>query len=125
MPGRPISRPANALSDRWTMPSGKCPTTTDFPLATCVFRHDRASHTPFATVGRKIDALETSRLAQILSRAALEMMMTDAGLTRVMSYKMEAAAREGKLAVVLEEFGEEPLPVHLVNAERKPVPLKL
>ena len=42
-----------------------------------------------------------------------------------MSYKMDAAKRAGTLAVVLDEFEPEPLPAHIVYAERKPVPLKL
>ena len=47
------------------------------------------------------------------------------GITRVMSYKMEAARRTGALVIVLEEFEREPLPVHIVYTERKPMPLKL
>jgi DNA-binding transcriptional LysR family regulator len=42
-----------------------------------------------------------------------------------MSYKMDAAKRAGKLAIVLEEFEPEALPVHVIYAQRKPVPLKL
>jgi DNA-binding transcriptional LysR family regulator len=42
-----------------------------------------------------------------------------------MSYKMEAARRAGQLVLMLEEFEQEPWPVHIVYAERKPVPLKL
>ena len=49
----------------------------------------------------------------------------DAGLARVMSYKMDGAKRAGKLAIVLEEFEPEPLPVHITYAPRKPVPQKL
>ena len=48
-----------------------------------------------------------------------------AGITRVMSYKMEAARRTGALVIVLQEFEREPLPVHIVYTERKPMPLKL
>ncbi len=48
-----------------------------------------------------------------------------AGLARVMSYKMDTAKRAGKLAVVLKEFELEPLPVHILYAPRKRVPLKL
>jgi DNA-binding transcriptional LysR family regulator len=42
-----------------------------------------------------------------------------------MSYKMEGARRAGTLMTMLENFELEPLPVHIVYAERKPVPLKL
>ena len=42
-----------------------------------------------------------------------------------MSYKMEAARRSGALVIVLEEFEKDPLPVHVLYAERKPMPVEL
>ena len=38
---------------------------------------------------------------------------------------MDAVKRAGKLAIVLEEFEPEPLPVHIIYTPRMPVPLKL
>jgi len=66
-----------------------------------------------------------SRLTVNTSEAAVLAAISDVGLTRVMSYKIDAAKRAGTLAVVLDEFEPEPLPAHIVYAERKPVPLKL
>ena len=66
-----------------------------------------------------------SRLTVSDSEAAIEAAIAGAGITRVMSYKMEAARRAGQLVLMLEEFEQEPWPVHIVYAERKPVPLKL
>ncbi len=66
-----------------------------------------------------------SRLCVNTSEAAVLAAIAGAGLTRVMSYKMDAARRAGTLELVLEEFEPEPLPVHIVYAPRKPVPLKL
>jgi DNA-binding transcriptional LysR family regulator len=66
-----------------------------------------------------------TRLCVSTSEAAIQAAIAGAGLTRVMSYKMEDARREGALAIVLEEFEQEPLPVHIVYAQRKLVPLKL
>jgi DNA-binding transcriptional LysR family regulator len=66
-----------------------------------------------------------SRLCVSTSEAAILAAVAGAGLTRVMSYKMQTAQREGALAIVLEEFEQEPLPVHIVYAQRKLVPLKL
>ena len=66
-----------------------------------------------------------SRLCVNTSEAAVLASINGAGLTRVMSYKMDAAKRAGKLAIVLDEFEPEPLPVHIMYAPRKPVPLKL
>ncbi|WP_454630916.1 LysR family transcriptional regulator [Bradyrhizobium cenepequi] len=66
-----------------------------------------------------------SRLCVNTSEAAVLAAIEGAGLARVMSYKMDAAKRAGKLAIVLEEFEPEPLPVHIVYTPRKPAPLKL
>ena len=66
-----------------------------------------------------------SRLTVSTSEAAVEAAVEGAGIARVMSYKMEAARRSGALALVLEEFEREPLPVHILYTERKPTPLKL
>ena len=59
------------------------------------------------------------------SEAAVIAAISGAGLTRVMSYKMDAAKRAGTLQLVLEAFQPEPLPVHIVYPPRKPAPLKL
>jgi DNA-binding transcriptional LysR family regulator len=66
-----------------------------------------------------------SRLCVSTSEAAVQAAIAGAGLTRVMSYKMEAAKRAGALAIVLDAFEQEPLPVHIVYAQRTLVPLKL
>jgi DNA-binding transcriptional LysR family regulator len=66
-----------------------------------------------------------SRLCVNTSEAAVLAATTGAGLARVMSYKMADAMRAGKLAIVLEEFEPQPLPLHIVYAPRKPMPLKL
>lgn len=66
-----------------------------------------------------------SRLCVNTSEAAVLASVAGAGLARVMSYKMDAAKRAGKLVIVLEEFEPEPLPVHIMYSPRKPMPLKL
>lgn len=66
-----------------------------------------------------------SRLCVNTSEAAVLAAIAGAGLTRVMSYKMDAARCAGSLELVLEAFEPEPLPVHIVYAPRNPVPLKL
>ncbi len=66
-----------------------------------------------------------SRLCVNTSEAAVIAAVAGAGLTRVMSYKMDAAKRAGTLELVLEAFEPEPLPVHVVYSPRKPVPIKL
>jgi DNA-binding transcriptional LysR family regulator len=66
-----------------------------------------------------------SRLCVNTSEAAVLAAIDDAGLARVMSYKMDTAMRERKLEIVLDKFEPNPLPVHLVYPPRKPMPLKL
>jgi DNA-binding transcriptional LysR family regulator len=79
----------------------------------------------FVRGGRATIAPIRSRLCVNTSEAAVLAAIEGAGLARVMSYKMDAAKRAGKLAIVLEEFEPEPLPVHIVYMPRKPTPLKL
>jgi len=66
-----------------------------------------------------------SRLCVNTSEAAVLAAIGGAGLARVMSYKMDAAKRAGQLVIVLEDFEPEPLPVHIIYAPRKPIPIKL
>jgi DNA-binding transcriptional LysR family regulator len=85
-----------------------------------------APHTwRFLEDDRQVAAPIRSRLCVSTSEAAIQAAIAGAGLTRVMSYKMETARREGVLAIVLDTFEQQPLPVHIVYAQRTQVPLKL
>ncbi len=66
-----------------------------------------------------------SRFAVNTAEAAIAAAILGVGLTRVLSYQVEDALREGLLHVVLEPFESAPLPVSLVHKEQAPVPLKL
>ena len=79
----------------------------------------------FMEGGQEIAAPIRSRLTVNTSEAAVEAAVLGSGVTRVMSYKMEAARRSGALVLVLEDFEKDPLPVHILYTERKPMPLKL
>ncbi len=79
----------------------------------------------FVRGGRARIAPIRSRLCVNTSEAAVLAAIEGAGLARVMSYKIDAAKRAGKLSIVLEEFEPESLPVHIIYAPRKPAPLKL
>ena len=87
--------------------------------------HATPSSWKFVRGGRARIAPIKSRLCVNTSEAAVLAAVNGAGLARVMSYKMDAAERAGKLAIVLEEFEPEPLPVHIMHTPRKPAPLKL
>lgn len=79
----------------------------------------------FVKDNREFAAPIRSRLTVNDSEAAIDAAIAGAGIARVMSYKMETARRAGTLVTMLEEFELEPLPMHIVYAERRPVPLKL
>lgn len=79
----------------------------------------------FANGHRSIAVPIRTRLTVNTSEAAVLAAVAGAGLARVMSYKMDAPKRAGALAVVLEDFEPEPLPAHIVYAQRKIAPLKL
>lgn len=66
-----------------------------------------------------------SRLTVNTSEASVQAAITGAGIAQVMSYKMQAARQAGSLVILLEEFEQDPLPVHIVYSGRKPMPLKL
>jgi DNA-binding transcriptional LysR family regulator len=93
----------------------------------CITIDDRSApgNWKFVYGGRaKVEPIN-SRLCVNTSEAAVLAAIDGAGLTRVMSYKIDHARRAGTLAIVLEEFEPEPLPVHIIYVPRKPVPLKL
>jgi DNA-binding transcriptional LysR family regulator len=79
----------------------------------------------FMEGGQEIAAPIRSRLVVSTSEAAVVAAVAGSGVTRVMSYKMEAARQSGALDLVLEDFEKDPLPVHILFKERKPMPLKL
>ncbi len=79
----------------------------------------------FARDGVELTVPISSRLTVNTSEAAVEAAARGAGIARVMSYKMEAERRAGTLVLILEAFEKDPLPVHILYTERKPMPLKL
>lgn len=72
-----------------------------------------------------ISAPIRSRLAVNTAEAAIDAAISGLGITRVLSYQIEAATRSGQLAVALEDFELEPWPVNLVYGGGQPTPLKL
>jgi DNA-binding transcriptional LysR family regulator len=94
---------------------------------TCITIDDTGSPRvwKFATPDGELTVPIRSRLTVSTSEAAVEAALLGAGITRVMSYKMEAARRTGALVIILDQFEKDPLPVHILYTERKPMPLKL
>lgn len=66
-----------------------------------------------------------SRLVVNTAESAVDMAVAGLGLTRLLSYQIEAPLAEGKLAIVLEQFEPPQVPVSLVYGSSGLLPLKL
>jgi len=66
-----------------------------------------------------------SRLVVNTAEAAIDAAIAGVGVTRVLSYQVADALHRGQLAVVLEDFEPEPVPVSLVHAGGRLLPIKL
>jgi DNA-binding transcriptional LysR family regulator len=66
-----------------------------------------------------------SRLVVNTAEAAIDAAIAGVGITRVLSYQVASALAAGTLALVLEDFEPAPLPVSLVYAGQRLLPLKL
>ena len=79
----------------------------------------------FKAGGTELSVPIHSRLTVNTAEAAVDAAIAGVGVTRVLSYQVEDAVRAGLLNVVLREFEPMPVPVSLVFASQKRVPLKL
>jgi len=79
----------------------------------------------FTADGAELSVPIHSRLTVNTAEAAVDAAIAGVGVTRVLSYQIEDALRAGLLNVVLREFEPTPVPVSLVFAKQKPLPLKL
>jgi DNA-binding transcriptional LysR family regulator len=59
------------------------------------------------------------------NNSAISAALSDWGLTRVLSYQIASEVEEGRLRIVLPEFEEEALPIHLVYAEGRRMSAKV
>lgn len=59
------------------------------------------------------------------NEAAIAAAVTGWGLTRVLHYQIGSALLEGRLQVVLTDYEEEPLPIHVVYPEGRQAPAKV
>jgi DNA-binding transcriptional LysR family regulator len=66
-----------------------------------------------------------SRLIVNMAEAAIDAAIAGTGITRVLSYQVAQALRDGALTVALEKFEPAPWPVNLVHAGGRLLPLKL
>lgn len=68
----------------------------------------------FVEQGRDIRIACTPRFTTNSADAAIQHAERDGGLTRVMAYQADAALRAGRLKIVLANFEQPPLPIHVV-----------
>ena len=66
-----------------------------------------------------------ARLTVNTAEAAIDAAIAGVGVTRVLSYQIVRALKEGKLRTVLKDFEPEPLPVRLIHAAQGLMPLKM
>lgn len=79
----------------------------------------------FARGKTEVTVQVRSRLQVNTAEAAIDAAIAGVGLTKVLSYQVDAAVRSGMLRILLQEFEPEPWPVSLVHAGHGLLPVKL
>ena len=79
----------------------------------------------FPVDGNEVSVPVASRLIVNTAEAAIDAAIAGVGLTRVLSYQVADACRSGKLEIVLQPFEPAAVPVSLVHAGQRRLPLKL
>ena len=84
------------------------------------------SGTSWSYGGKKGEVLAIrSRLSVNTAEAAIDAAIAGVGVTRVLSYQAAQAVADGKLQVVLSSFEPAPVPVSIIYANQKVLPLKM
>jgi len=71
----------------------------------------------FRDCGENVSVRMKPRLVVSTNDAALDAAIAGLGVTRLLSYQTAQAVENGQLKILLEDFEEEPWPVHLVHRE--------
>lgn len=79
----------------------------------------------FETNGEPIRIRPAPRLVVTSNQAAIDAARRGAGLTRALSYQIDALVEAGELEIVLEPFELPPLPVHVVHPGGRKPPAKI
>ncbi len=74
---------------------------------------------------REIRAEVRSRLAVNTAEAAIDGAAAGVGVTRVLSYQVAQAVREGRIEIILADYEPAPLPVSLIHPVQGPTPLRV
>lgn len=78
--------------------------------------HAGASEWRFGRDRRQVATIRP-RLACNVNEAAISAAIDGWGVTRVLSYQVAQALRDGRLVALLEDYEPEPLPIHVVHVE--------
>jgi len=89
----------------------------------CVTFHGMTANGPWTFPAASVDL--RARLRTNTAEAAIDAAIAGIGITRVLSYQVEAAIRDNKLAIVLADAEPPPLPVSLVHSGERLLPQKL
>jgi DNA-binding transcriptional LysR family regulator len=79
----------------------------------------------FSVGGANVAVNVRSRLVVNTAEAAIDAAVASVGITRVLSYQVEATLRAGKIALALRDFEPAPWPVSLVYMGQGLLPLKV
>lgn len=104
------------------------PTTpADLETHSCITFEGLASSASwsFAQGKTEVPIQVRSRLQVNTAEAAIDAAIAGVGLTKVLSYQVDAALRSGTLRILLREYEPEPWPVSLVHAGHGLLPVKL
>jgi len=86
---------------------------------------DRIDTWHFPTAARDLKVPVRTRLAVNTADAAIAAALDGLGITRVLSYQVDAAIAEGRLKRLLQDYEPPARPVHVVHASQRRLPLKL
>lgn len=102
-------------------------TPEDLSTHNCITFEGLSSAAPWGFTKGKMEVTVQvrSRLQVNTAEAAIDAAIAGVGLTKVLSYQVDAAVRSGMLRILLREFEPEPWPVSLVHAGHGLLPVKL
>jgi DNA-binding transcriptional LysR family regulator len=100
---------------------------TDIGSHDCISRDGQflANAWTFTTGNSEISVPFKARLTVNTAEATIDAAIAGLGITRVFSYQIADAVRNGALVAVLTDFESEPLPVSLLYASQNLLPIKL
>jgi DNA-binding transcriptional LysR family regulator len=95
------------------MASRKCPKTSP-RIQIIQFGNAAAPEWRFVKAGRALHLSVRPRFSTNSADAAIQYAKTGGGLTRVLAYQAASALKRGRLKIVLQEFEQPVLPIHIV-----------